>query len=262
MEVWWIRFSRLTLQNQWEIGYSDTKPEGLQTIKIQRRIPCAMILFNRLKSDCTTDWKSYAEHEFVEKMGDGTLAKESFQHYLVQDYLFLIQFARAYALAVYKSRNLAEMRGCLEGLKAILDTEMQLHLKLCSEWGLDEQAIVKTPEAKSTIAYTRYVLEAGQAGDILDLFVALSPCMIGYAEIGTRLSALPKGQSKDNPYTVWISEYASDGYQEVARGAGKLLDDLAETSFTETRYPRLLQLFRQATRLEADFWSMGMELAD
>ncbi len=221
-----------------------------------------MNLFNRLKSDCDADWKSYAEHEFVEQMGNGTLAKESFQHYLVQDYLFLIQFARAYALAIYKSRNLTEMRGCLEGLKAILDTEMQLHLKLCAEWGLDEAAIKKSPEAKSTIAYTRYVLEAGQAGDILDLFVALSPCMIGYAEIGTRLSKLPNGQPEDNPYTVWISEYASDGYQEVATGAGRLLDTLAETSFTEARYPRLLEWVRQAARLEAEFWTMGMELAD
>lgn len=221
-----------------------------------------MKLFNRLKADCICDWKTYAEHEFVEQMGDGTLKKECFQHYLVQDYLFLIQFARAYALAIYKSRNLTEMRGCLEGLKAILDMEMQLHLKLCAEWGLDADEIEQTPEAKSTIAYTRYVLEAGSSGDILDLFVALSPCMIGYAEIGERLSKLPKGQSADNPYTVWINEYASQGYQEVATGAGELLDTLAETSFTEARYPRLLELFRQATRLEADFWTMGMELAD
>jgi len=221
-----------------------------------------MTLFERLKSDCMAEWKSYAEHEFVERMGDGTLPKECFQHYLVQDYLFLIQFARAHALAVYKSRNLEEMRGCLEGLKAILDTEMQLHLKLCAEWGLKPDEIEKTPEAMATIAYTRYVLEAGQAGDILDLFVALSPCMVGYAEIGERLSKLPKGQSGDNPYVVWISEYASEGYQEVAQGTVELLDKLAETSFTQARYPRLLELFRQATRLEADFWTMGMKLAE
>lgn len=221
-----------------------------------------MKLFERLKSDCAEDWASYAEHEFVERMGDGTLEQASFQHYLVQDYLFLIQFARAYALAIYKSRNLTEMRGCLEGLKAILDTEMQLHLKLCADWRLDEKKIEATPEAKSTIAYTRYVLEAGQSGDLLDLFTALSPCMIGYGEIGKRLSKLPKGLDKENPYSVWIAEYASSEYQEIALSAGNLLDTLAQTSFTEARYPRLLELFRQATRLEADFWSMGMTLAD
>lgn len=221
-----------------------------------------MQLFDRLKSDCADTWESYAKHEFVERMADGTLPKKSFRHYLVQDYLFLIQFARAYALAVYKSGSLAEMRGCLEGLKAILDTEMQLHLKLCSEWGLSPEEIEQTPEAMATIAYTRYVLEAGQAGDLLDLFTALSPCMIGYAEIGERLSKLPGAMSDDNPYKVWIAEYASDEYQEVAANTKTLLDDLANTSFTESRYPRLKELFRQATRLEADFWEMGMNLSD
>ena len=220
-----------------------------------------MYLFDRLKADCAAEWKAYAEHEFVERMGDGSLTKESFQHYLVQDYLFLIQFARAYALAVYKSRSLEEMRGCLDGLKAILDTEMQLHVKLCGEWGLSEQDIENAPEAMATIAYTRFVLEAGQAGDLLDLFTALSPCMIGYGEIGARLSKLPGATDADNPYSVWINEYASDGYQDVAEGARALLDRLAETSFTEARYPRLRELFRQATRLEADFWQMGMTLS-
>jgi thiaminase/transcriptional activator TenA len=221
-----------------------------------------MNLFNRLKADCSADWNAYTHHAFVEGMGDGTLPEKSFQHYLVQDYLFLIQFARAHALAVYKARNLAEMRGALEGLKAILDTEMNLHLKLCAEWGLNAEEVENTPEAKPTIAYTRYVLEAGQAGDMLDLFVALSPCMIGYAEIGKRLIALPDGNSDDNPYAVWIREYASDGYQDLATDTGALLDRLAERSLTEARYPQLLELFRQATRLEADFWEMGMTLAD
>lgn len=221
-----------------------------------------MQLFERLRRDSAPEWRAYTEHAFVTGMADGTLPKECFQHYLVQDYLFLIQFARAHALAVYKSRNLAEMRGCLEGLKAILDTEMNLHLKLCAEWGLDADAIENTPEAMATIAYTRYVLEAGQAGDILDLFVALAPCMVGYSDIALRIIDLPNGNSDDNPYAVWIREYASVEYTEVAKGTVELLDSLAETSFTEARYPRLLELFRQATRLEADFWQMGVTLAD
>ena len=222
----------------------------------------SLTLFDRLTADCSDDWKAYCEHPFVEGMGDGTLPKECFQHYLVQDYLFLIQFARAYALAVYKAPNLALMRQCLEGLKAILDEEMQLHLKLCADWGLSPDEIEKTPEARATLAYTRYVLEAGQAGDLLDLFTALSPCMIGYAEIGSRLAKLPNGLSDANPYKVWIAEYSNPGYLELAENTKALLDSLAQSSLTDARYPRLLELFRQATRLEADFWQMGMDIAD
>lgn len=220
-----------------------------------------MSLFERLKADNSAEWEAYTCHEFVRGMGDGSLAKPCFQHYLVQDYLFLIQFARAYALACYKARSLEHMRGALEGLKAILEVEMQLHLKLCADWGLGPEQVETAPEARATLAYTRFVLEAGHTGDLLDLYVALAPCMIGYAEIGKALEKKLKERSQKNPYAVWINEYASDGYQEVAEQTLRLIDQLAGESLTEARYPKLSVLFRQATRLEADFWEMGLRLS-
>lgn len=219
-----------------------------------------MLLFDRLKNDIPEEWDAYINHPFVCGLGDGTLPEACFQHYLVQDYLFLVQFARAYALAVYKAHSIQQMRGGLDGLKAILDVELQLHLKLCDTWGLSAEEVENTTEASATIAYSRYVLEAGQAGDLLDLFVALAPCMIGYVEIGTKLDQKTKNDVTTNSYRVWIEEYASEAYQKLAHGAKTQLDLLAEESLTEARYPRLLRLFRQATRLETEFWQMGMQL--
>lgn len=219
-------------------------------------------LFDRLVAGARPDWSAYVDHAFVRGMGDGTLPQACFRHYLVQDYLFLIHFARAYALAVYKGRDLREMRASLNGLKAILDVEMDLHVGLCAGWGLSAAELEQAAEAKATMAYTRYVLETGLRGDLLDLHVALSPCVIGYAEIGRRLAALPGAMDDANPYRVWIAEYAGDAYQEVARAARETLDRLAADGMTEARFPRLLTVFRQACRLEADFWEMGMTLAE
>ncbi|CAO3410674.1 thiaminase II [Azospirillum largimobile] len=219
-------------------------------------------LFDRLVAGARPDWSAYVDHAFVRGMGDGTLTQACFRHYLVQDYLFLIHFARAYALAVYKGRDLREMRASLNGLKAILDVEMDLHVGLCAGWGLSAAELEQAAEAKATMAYTRYVLETGLRGDLLDLHVALSPCVIGYAEIGRRLAALPGALDDANPYRVWIAEYAGDAYQEVARAARETLDRLAADGMTEARFPRLLTVFRQACRLEADFWEMGMTLAE
>jgi thiaminase/transcriptional activator TenA len=98
-------------------------------------------------------------------------------------------------------------------------------------------------------------------GDLLDLLTALSPCVIGYAEIGTALTRTPRGLAADNPYRGWVAEYSGDQYQQVAADARIALDRLAATVLSEGRYPRLLQIFRQATRLEADFWQMGLDLA-
>lgn len=217
-----------------------------------------MTLFERLKSDCLADWQSYVDHDFVRQMGEGTLPEAAFREYLVQDYLFLIQFSRAYALSIYKSRSLSEMRQSLEGLKAILDVEMDLHVRICERWGISASELEATPEASETIAYTRFVLDAGNAGDLLDLYVSLAPCMIGYGEIGL---GLKDKATSDNPYAEWINEYASDGYQEVANGTIAYIAQLGEEMATEARYPRLKTLFASASRLEADFWQMGLNAA-
>jgi thiaminase/transcriptional activator TenA len=214
-------------------------------------------LFQRLMNDCGPAWSAYAEHAFVEQMGSGTLPDACFRRYLVQDYLFLIQFARAYALAIYKSPTPADMRAAVEGVKAIVDVELDLHVEFCASWGMSREDIEAAEEATETMAYTRFVLEAGMAGDLLDLQVALAPCILGYAEIGKRLAP---GRGDANPYERWIAEYSSDAYQAVAGDFEAWLETVAGTYLTEARYPRLRSLFNKATLLEADFWQMGLDV--
>ena len=219
-----------------------------------------MDFFGKLKSAAAEEWRSYAHHAFTNAMADGSLSEAAFRHYLVQDYLFLIEFARAYALAVYKAPTLADMRDAAAGISAILDVEMDLHVKMCSGWGLAPADIEAAPAAAETLAYTRYVLDTGMRGDLLALKVALSPCVIGYARIASRLSAQPGALDDGNPYRVWISEYAGDEYQQVAAKAERELNALAERYITPAREDELIAIFKEATRLEADFWEMGWKL--
>lgn len=221
-----------------------------------------MSFFAQLKAAAGDEWHAYTEHPFTNAMADGTLPEAGFRHYLVQDYLFLIEFARAYALAVYKAPTLADMRDAAAGISAILDVEMDLHIKLCGGWGLSPGDIEAAPAAAETLAYTRYVLDTGMRGDLLALKVALSPCVIGYAEIASRLAARPGAMDENNPYRVWISEYAGAAYQEVASQATASLDALAERYLTPARKTELTTIFREATRLEADFWEMGWKVRD
>jgi thiaminase/transcriptional activator TenA len=217
----------------------------------------AQSFFERLKSAAAAEWRAYVEHPFTDAMADASLPQPAFRHYLVQDYLFLIEFARAYALAVYKAPQLADMREAAAGLSAILDVEMNLHVKLCAGWGLSPADLERATPAAETLAYTRYVLDTGMRGDLLALKVALAPCVIGYAEIAARLAAAAQAGAAANPYRVWIDEYAGAAYQEVAAKARADLDCLAERYLTPTREAELVAIFTEATRLEADFWEMG-----
>lgn len=216
-----------------------------------------MTVFEQLKAAAHAEWVAYTEHPFTNAMADGTLPQVAFRHYLVQDYLFLIEFARAYALSLYKSPSLADMREAASGISAILDVEMQLHVKLCSEWGLSPDDLERAPAAPEMLAYTRYVLDAGMRGDLLSLKIALAPCVIGYAEIATRLAQKPGALDPSNPYRVWIGEYAGSAYQAVAAKAAAHIDDLHSRYATPARQPELIAVFSEATRLEAEFWEMG-----
>ncbi|MFC4270754.1 thiaminase II [Sneathiella chungangensis] len=215
-------------------------------------------LFERLKADNRPVWDAYTRHEFVAGLQTGDLPEAAFQYYLKQDYLFLIQFARAYALAIYKADNLAEMRSALAGVKAILEMEMELHVGYCADWGIAASELESLEEAPENIAYTRFVLERGMAGDLLDLMVALSPCAIGYGEIGARLAKSRETKIEGNPYITWIEMYAGDDYQQLVADMAAEIDALAVKRFTEARFPDLSKTFATATKLEADFWQMGL----
>jgi thiaminase/transcriptional activator TenA len=217
-------------------------------------------LFRRLRADAAGPWDAYCWHPFVQGLADGSLPAAAFRRYLVQDYLFLVQFVRAQALAIVKAEDLAAIRAKSVLIGALLH-EMTLHLSYCAEWGLPEAAILAEPEAPETVAYTRWVLDRGFTGDILDLEVALAPCTIGYGEIALRIEASASRRRQGNPYEAWIAMYAGAEYQAVARGAAARLDALGATHGGEARLPSLVTTFAEAARLEARFWQMGLDAA-
>ncbi|MEK9662543.1 MAG: thiaminase II, partial [Alphaproteobacteria bacterium] len=104
-------------------------------------------------------------------------------------------------------------------------------------------------------------LEAGLQGDVLDLYVALTPCVLGYGEIGARLGADPATRRDGNPYDTWIAMYAGDEYQGLARAHAATVDRLWRERAGDGRFASLSRIFGQATRLEADFWQMGFDAA-
>jgi len=218
-------------------------------------------LFKRLVAAAGADWTAYTRHDFVLALARGDLPEAAFRQYLVQDYLFLLHFARAWGLAVYKSETLAEMRRAQSLVAATLDVEIGLHIEYCRGWGLSEAEMVEEQEALETIAYTRFVLDRGLAGDRLDLEAALAPCVVGYAEIAAERLADPATRRDGNPYRDWLEMYAGAEYQTLAREAAAALDEQFRRRGGEGRFPALAATFASASRLEAGFWQMGLDAA-
>ena len=217
-------------------------------------------VFSRWRMAAGEDWGRYVRHPFVEDIAEGTLPMESFLRYLVQDYVFLVHFSRAWALGVTKAETMDELRQCAATVDALVNHEMALHVQTCAEVGLSEEDLHGAEEHPANLAYTRYVLDAGHSGDFLDLMAALAPCVLGYGEIGARL--VP-GLREDHPYRGWIATYGGEAYQGLCHDVGALIDAaaarrLGDAAEASPRWERLSGRFRTATRLEQAFWQMGL----
>ena len=221
-------------------------------------------IFERLRKHCSDDWLAYTHHPFIKQLADGSLPTKYFQHYLVQLYLFSKHYSRAYALAVVKSEHLDDLREAAAHVDLQLNYEMALHVDYCEQWGISEEQLDDWPEDDACKLYTRYVLDQGMTGDLLDLLVALTPCSLGYAEIGARLFNDPKTKLAGNPYREWIELHGGQEFQEGAEAMIRYVDRVAErrgvnySTTTSQRWHSLVTNFRTATQMEMRFWDMGM----
>ncbi|GAA1450964.1 TenA family protein [Nesterenkonia lacusekhoensis] len=216
-----------------------------------------MTLFHDLKEANLEVWQSYTRHEFIRKLADESLELAAFQRYLIQDYHFLIHFARAYGLAVYKQTTLEGIQHSMDGLKNIV-WETGLHTSMTAEWGISPEELNATPEDLGTVAYTRYVIDTAVTGTLLDLYVSLSPCLIGYAEIGAEIAHVLE-DNPDHPYRQWIETYIDPQFVKASEEEIKNLDTLAgEGPLSEQRFAELSRIFATASRLEAEFWQQAL----
>lgn len=221
-----------------------------------------MDLFETLKKQSAEQWQQYIEHPFPARLAEGSLPSSAFQYYLIQDYIFLKHFSRAWALVVYKADSVSVMQSAVTVLDGLLNHEMAMHVEYCSEWGISREQLEQAQEARANMAYTRYVLDTGLSGDLLDLMTALAPCVMGYAEIGRNCANKVGSGIDGHPFRKWIETYSGQEFQELAANVQQLMNELYGQENQASRMARLSRIFTDATRLEQAFWDMGLEMSD
>ncbi|RFU77482.1 hypothetical protein TARUN_4785 [Trichoderma arundinaceum] len=201
-------------------------------------------------------WDEFVYHPFVMALGNGTLPLESFKGYIIQDYLYLVHFSRANALAAYKAKSIGDISRSNQIVSHILH-EMKLHINYCDSFGISEPEIQATEELQACTAYTRYVLDIGQSEDWLALQMALAPCLLGYGAVAKMLHAHADTVRDGNTYWAWIENYKADDYVEAKLTYG--VEELIEKNIrlqSPSRVEELIKIFVHATKMEIGFWEM------
>jgi thiaminase/transcriptional activator TenA len=206
-----------------------------------------------LRRDADPIWRAQHDHPFVRGIGDGTVDVERFKRWLRQDYRFLVEYCRVFALAAARSPDLATLRKFAELLQATAVTEMDLHRSYAAGFGITAGELEAEEMAPVTRGYTDFLVRTAAAGDFAELAAAVLPCMWGYNEIGLRLAE--SGRPVDERCAAWIDAYADPGFTELAGWCRDLVDRLADGAGPAAR-SRMREAFLVSSRYELAFWDV------
>ena len=212
----------------------------------------------RLHDAAAPVWEACLRHPFVTGIGDGTLDMEKFRYFMLQDYLYLFDYARVFALGVVKARDPELMRVFAANVDAILGGEMKIHRAYMKRLDITEEQVFSVKPALANLSYTNYMLSVAQTGGPMEIVASILACSWSYAEIGQALAAIPS--AAEHPfYGEWIRGYASEEYAATNQALIELMDSLAADA-GEEQLAYLTDVFVNCSRYELGFWDMAWDV--
>src|SRR6266545_540718 len=160
-------------------------------------------------------------HPFVAGLTDGSLPRDAFAHYVVQDAHYLRDYARALALVGAKAPDEETIAMFAAHARGAIEVERSLHLGLFRDMGLSESGVRAIPVAPTTLAYTSYLLRSCHQGGFTEGLAAVLPCYWIYAEVGAALLAR---SSPDPLYARWIGTYGGEEFGRIVADVLALVD--------------------------------------
>ena len=199
-------------------------------------------------------WEDCAATPFVRQLQTGTLHPDAFRVYMVQDSIYLREYARVFGKLIYHAATLREMQVYYAMLGFVTEAESAVRLRWLQRFGMTEADVEQLAPLPENRQYMEYLSEAADGADSMEMLMAVLPCMLSYSYIFRKLAAAP--ESAHSPYWDFIEEYASAGYAEDCAAWGAFAGEKCEKAPAEKR-KRLARIFYQGSLLELDFWGMA-----
>ncbi len=205
-------------------------------------------------------WESYNTHPFVKGIETGTLDKEKFRYYIIQDFLYLEDYAKAFAMGIAKAKSIETTRLFSGYLSLLTGSEMNIHHGYMGKFGVTREELEAMPRALDNLSYTSYMLRVAYEEGEAEILAAILSCAYSYELIA-------KNMVKNNPdcvnhdfYGEWITGYASRSYAEGNVVLCNALNKLTE-HYTEQQKKHLTDIFVACSRYEYLFWELSWKMS-
>lgn len=201
-------------------------------------------------------WNAYNEHPFVKGIEKGDLDRDKFRFYVIQDYLYLIEYAKVFAIGIAKAKTIPMMRLFSEEVHFLVDGEMDLHRGYMGKYGVTQEELDKTPRSLDNLSYTSYMLRVAYEEGEAEILTAILSCALSYEVIAKKIHKRnPK--AIDHPfYGDWVRCYTDESFCKPNQVLIDRLEFLTR-HYTQPQLEHLTDIFENCSRYEMLFWDMS-----
>ncbi len=201
-------------------------------------------------------WQQCLDSDFLRGLEAGTLDEDCFKGYIVDDSLYLREYARVFAWGMTKAQTMAAMRNYYSLLSFVNENEDVARLQYLKRYGLTDDGIQSLPQRPANRAYTDYMIGATKNGEgEAECIAAVLPCMLSYFWIFRRLLKRSPGVL-DTVFGPLVKDYASDGYGDACQAWADYAEK-ACAGLSPERAARCREIFKACSEFELGFWRMA-----
>lgn len=214
-----------------------------------------MKITDRLYEAVKEIWDSYNQHPFVKGIADGSLDIDKFKFYMVQDYIYLMQYSKVFALGIVKAQTEGDMRMFADLVHSTLNSETATHKAYLKRLGITASDMENAKPSLVTHSYTNYMLSVSFTEGIAELATTVLACAWSYKMIGDFMETIA-GAKEHEFYGEWVKSYTSKQYRDDNDVIIDLVNRLAE-DYSEKQIKNLERIIVDCSRYEYMFWDMA-----
>lgn len=192
---------------------------------------------------------------FNQQLAQGTLSREAFSHYVIQDAHYLLAYGRALAVCAAKAFEADDVIQFAEAAKIAIVVERSLHDGFMQDFGISKEQFENTPLTLACHHYTSYLTSTTWSESYPVVLASLLPCFWIYAEVG---KDIVDNSAPNNPYQAWVDTYSGEEFHTAVRNVIATVDRVAARVDADT-LEKMHAAYTHAARLEWLFWDSAFE---
>lgn len=204
-------------------------------------------------------WRQYNKHPFVLGIQNGDLDREKFRFYIVQDYVYLQDYAKTFAIGVAKVKS-HETSNLFAKYIEVMNGELNVHEGYLGRFGVTQEEIDNTPASLDNLSYTSYMLRVAYDEGEAEILAAILSCAYSYEVIAKNMVKNKPDCVNDRFYGEWVVNYISDRYSRDNKVLIDMLNKLT-VDYSEKQINHLIDIFTVCSRYELNFWEMAWNLS-